>query len=485
MRLFVLTLYIFAVAAVGLCAETTEIEYYAIRMDGKKIGHVVESRRIKDNVVTTTVDTTMTLARGNIAITVTIIEKSVETTEGKPLAFEIVQNISGMSQKTIGKIVADEQAKVVTEAMGMKQERTVPFPDGALMTEGMRLLERQKGLKEGTSYEVTVFSPALLMAVKAEVSVGARKEIDLFGRIARLAEVTTTMKMPTGSMTSTTYVDDNHRALKTLVPTMGMNLEIIACDKQFALSSDDVVDFLDKMLLASPVPLKDVKSLTSATYVLVPAKDAKPKIPSGDNQTAKTLTNGRITVEVKPAKAAGKVKFPYKGNKQELLEALESTQYLQSDNEQVVKLARDAVGDSTDAAEAARKIESFVAGYITKKNLSVGYATAAEVALSRQGDCTEHAVLTAAMCRAVGIPARVVFGLVYVDKFGDRKHVFGGHAWTEARIGDKWIGLDATQAPNGYGAGHIILATGSGDPADFFGMVNTLGYFKIARIDLK
>ena len=89
------------------------------------------------------------------------------------------------------------------------------------------------------------------------------------------------------------------------------------------------------------------------------------------------------------------------------------------------------------------------------------------------------------MCRAVGIPARVVFGLVYVDEFLDRKHVFGGHAWTEARIGDKWIGLDATRSPNGYGAGHIILGTGSGDPADFFGMVNTLGYFKIASVDLK
>ncbi|RKY05885.1 MAG: hypothetical protein DRP66_09915 [Planctomycetota bacterium] len=485
MRLFVLALYIFAVAAVGLCAETTETEYYAIRLDGKKIGHVVQTRRIKDGVVTTAEDMTMTLARSGAAITVAMLEKSIETSKGKPIAFEVVQNISGVSQKTTGKIIGGEQAKIVTEAMGVKQERTVSFPDGALMSEGMRLLERQKGLKEGASYEATVFSPALLMAVKVAVSVGPRKEIDLFGRIARLTEVTTTMKIPTGSTTSTDYVDDNHRALKTLLPTMGMTLEIIACDKQFALSSGDVVDFLDKMLLASPVPLKDVKSLTSATYTLVPAKDAKPKIPSGDSQTAKTLPNGRITVEVKPAKAAPKVKFPYKGNKQELLEALEPTQYLQSDNEQVVKLARDAVGDSTDAAEAARKIESFVAGYITEKNLSVGYATAAEVALSRQGDCTEHAVLTAAMCRAVGIPARVVFGLVYVDEFGDRKHVFGGHAWTEARIGAEWIGLDATRAPNGYGVGHIILATGSGEPADFFGMINTLGYFKIARIDLK
>ncbi len=151
MRLFVLTLYIFAVAAVGLCAETTEVEYYAIRMDGKKIGHVVESRHVKAGVVATTVDTTMTLARGSVAITVTMLEKSIETTGGKPIGFEIVQNISGMSQKTTGKIVAGEQAKVLTEMMGTKQERTVPFPDGALMTEGVRLLERQKGLKEGTS----------------------------------------------------------------------------------------------------------------------------------------------------------------------------------------------------------------------------------------------------------------------------------------------------------------------------------------------
>jgi hypothetical protein len=65
MRLFVLSLYIFAFAAVGLCAETTEVEYYAIRMDGKKIGHVAETRQVKDGVVTTAVDTTMTLARGS------------------------------------------------------------------------------------------------------------------------------------------------------------------------------------------------------------------------------------------------------------------------------------------------------------------------------------------------------------------------------------------------------------------------------------
>jgi hypothetical protein len=60
--------------------------------------------------------------------------------------------------------------------------------------------------------------------------------------------------------------------------------------------------------------------------------------------------------------------------------------------------------------------------------------------------------------------------------------VFGGHAWVEAYVGDKWIGLDATRAPKGFGPGHIALAIGNGEPADFFNLVTTLGQFKIDKV---
>jgi transglutaminase-like putative cysteine protease len=150
----------------------------------------------------------------------------------------------------------------------------------------------------------------------------------------------------------------------------------------------------------------------------------------------------------------------------------------------IIFLARQAVGDSKNAVEAARRIESFVAEYITEKDFSVGYATAAEVAVSRQGDCSEHAVLTAAMCRAVGIPARVVSGLLYVEEFAGRRNVFGGHAWNQVYVGNKWVDLDASKATRGFGPGYITLAVGNGDPADFFGMVSTLGYFKIEKITI-
>jgi len=485
MRLLVVNICVLLSLTAAMSAQTAEVEYYAIMMDAQKIGYVIQTRTVDNNIVTTTEDMKMTLGRGGTAVSIGTVETSIETVEGKGIGFESIQDLGLMKSKTTGRITPDGKVEVTITAGTAAQNSVIDYPNGAIMAEGMRLLQIAKGLKQGTTYNALVFSPSLMASVNAKVTVGPRATIDLFGRVVNLTQVDVSMTMPAGAVNTTSFVDDKFRALKTLIPVMGMNLEMLACDKEFALSPNSLVDFLDKMLVQSPVVLADIKSRKSATYTLSPVNNGKLTIPSADSQSVRTPGDGKVVVEVRPFAAQAGVEFPYKGNDPKLLEALKPTQYLQCDNEDVVKLAKDAVGDCKDAAQAAQRIESFVAGYITEKDLSVGYASAAEVAASRQGDCTEHAVLTAAMCRAVGIPAQVVFGVVYVDDFIGRKNVFGGHAWTQVNIGGKWVCIDATRAPNGYSPGHIILGTGNGEPADFFGMVNTLGYFKIEKTVLE
>ena len=163
---------------------------------------------------------------------------------------------------------------------------------------------------------------------------------------------------------------------------------------------------------------------------------------------------------------------------------MKPTRYLQSDSDQIIKLAKQAVGDTKDAAQAARKIEGFVREYVKEKSLSIGYASAVEVAVSREGDCTEHAVLTAALCQAVGIPARLALGYVYADEWADKENIFAGHAWTQAYVGGQWIALDGTRGPNGYNAGHLTLALGNGNPEDFFGLAMIQGQFEITDIEV-
>ena len=66
--------------------------------------------------------------------------------------------------------------------------------------------------------------------------------------------------------------------------------------------------------------------------------------------------------------------------------------------------------------------------------------------------------------------------------------MFGGHAWTEAYIGNRWVGLDSafkSTGRGGYDAGHIALATGSGELEDYFSLLFNLGQFEIEKVDVQ
>jgi transglutaminase-like putative cysteine protease len=130
---------------------------------------------------------------------------------------------------------------------------------------------------------------------------------------------------------------------------------------------------------------------------------------------------------------------------------------VQSDAARITALAKEAVGTTSSPGQAAVALERFVHSYVTGKNYLKAFSTALEVAEAREGACTQHAVLLAALARARGIPARVAIGLVYVE---DRPG-FAFHMWNELWIGDRWIPFDATRGAGGIGAGYLKLADSS------------------------
>jgi hypothetical protein len=484
--------YIFAVclvlAAAGVSnAKSEETEYFAVFMDGKKIGHSIRSHVVADGKVTTTIEVSTQVSRGDTPVKMNTTETNIETTDGKPLGFKVVRDLGTRMVSISGTVDELWIVDITTTSMGKEQKKTVGWPSGAVMAEGLRLLQLEKGFEEGLEYSAKRFNPGNLETMEIKMRIGPKQNVDLLGRVVALTEMKTTFKTPEGGeIVSTSYVDGDLRVQKSVTPVMGtQQMEMIACTKEFALGENDVLELVDKMFLASPEPLNNIESAKSVTYYLKPSgQSTKLMIPSSDNQSVEQLKEGGVIVTVRPVAAPAGAKFPYEGKDSNILGAMKPTSFLQSDYKEIIELANRAVGGTKDAAEAVKRIESFVSKYIENKNLSVGYASAAEVAASKVGDCTEFAVLTASMCRAIGIPARVVFGIVYVKAFGGRENVFGGHAWVEAYVGDKWIGLDATRAPKGFDAGHITLATGNGEPAGFLNLAATLGKFKIDKLTI-
>jgi len=468
-------------------AGVPEVEYLAVFMEGKKVGHAIQSRVIADGKVTSSEKASLTISRTGIPLTVNTTETTIETIDGKPLGFEIEQVLGAMTMmKTVGKVDEEGNLHVTRSSMGTEQTEIQQWPSGALMTEGLRLLTIEKGLKEGLEYTVKAFSPEVMQALDADIHIGARENVDLLGRVVPLTEVKTSLNMPmAGQIIMTEYVDDDLNMQKSVTTVMGMQIEIVACAKEFALGDNDVLDVVDTMFLASPVSLDDVGSAASITYHISATGDTELAVPSNDNQRVQQLGNGKAIITVEPVAVPAGISFPYKGNDEAALKALKPTQFVQSDHKKIIELAHQAVGETKDAAEAAGRIEAFVADYVENRSLSVGYASAAEVADSKQGDCSEFSVLTAAMCRAVGIPAQVVVGIAYVKEYAGLQDRFGGHAWVQAYIGGKWVGLDASfrgAGRGGYDAGHIALAVGNGNPEDFFSMATTMGQFKIEKV---
>jgi transglutaminase-like putative cysteine protease len=137
-------------------------------------------------------------------------------------------------------------------------------------------------------------------------------------------------------------------------------------------------------------------------------------------------------------------------------EFLKSCYFIKSDDAKVREHARNAVGTETDPWLQARRIERWVHNHMRKDNGSDAFATADHVARTLRGDCTEFAMLAAAMCRAIGIPSRAVVGLVYVDSA--RGPAFGFHMWAEVWVRGQWMPIDATLGKGYVGATHLKIA---------------------------
>jgi transglutaminase-like putative cysteine protease len=78
-------------------------------------------------------------------------------------------------------------------------------------------------------------------------------------------------------------------------------------------------------------------------------------------------------------------------------------------------------------------------------------------------------------------------GIAYVDNYAGIEQRFGGHAWTEAYIGGKWVGIDSAfkgAGLGGYGAGHIAMKAGNGNPEDFFAVAGIMGQFEIEKVEV-
>jgi transglutaminase-like putative cysteine protease len=134
---------------------------------------------------------------------------------------------------------------------------------------------------------------------------------------------------------------------------------------------------------------------------------------------------------------------------------------IESDAPEVRAEAEIAVRGATGDRERAEALTRYVNALLEKKP-TVSLPSAREVLRTKVGDCNEHTALFVAMARALGLPARIAVGLVYV------RGAFYYHAWPEvylAELGGRgmWLPVDPTLNQFPADATHLRLVRGGLD----------------------
>jgi hypothetical protein len=423
-------------------------------MGGEQIGysHVqAELTDRKDEVRYRTTER-IRIRRGEQLLDQELIQSSTESLTGQFKRFD--SELRTNSQRTFNEgTVAGNKLVISTRRDGAeetKREITWQPAIGGLLALQQHL--REKPMVAGDKRTISVLAPLVYEVGQLQLeAIGMAAVSMLTGDSKMLLEIDSTSFIGGNEVFKMTlWTDESGNVLKQYAPSAG--LIIMRADQT---SATQFFDPQQDILQTFQVPL--AKKIANPTELV----RAGYRLSSSTSQNLGGLFNN-LPGQLTRVDENGKVEVAVIMDGTTELSDLEPSDadrrpgpLVQSNDNLVTQLA--SIVKVTGKAEMAQKLSKLVYSHITQKDTSAGFDSAARVALTATGDCTEHSVLLAALCRSRGIPARIAAGLVYQESPEGPSMRY--HMWTLAFVDSRWLQLDAMRADGLASADRILFTT--------------------------
>lgn len=522
--------------------------WYVVTLAGQRVGwsHLQVTADQQADRIRTSSQTQFTIRRGQHAMTVTLKTQFDETGSGQPIEATSQQDLGMMAVSQIF-IFKPDGIEMISRQGTQEQRQILPPPQ---VPGGQRWLPpaaMQRHVQEQINRGARdirgwTLDPSIgIKPIQVHMQRTGQEDVQVFGKVVPATVwAVTTSAVP--GMVTTQYADARGQTVKSAVTFLpGMPLTLIEADEQLATSPVDPPQLLRATLIHPDQPIHQPRQARSAVYELTLTRQSHTPHPSQTNTPPPGGSGSPASPPSTQPRAQSDhgLQAPQAGHQRvERLNASSvrvrvdlntpvdashdrptqdhrvATTMLNAEDAQIQGLVTRALALLPNDAPVLDRVEAlrgFVHGYIQAKDLSVGFATASEVARTRQGDCTEHAVLLAAMLRAAGIPSRTVSGLIYVDEFLGQSGVFGYHMWTQAWVPMQpadhppdqpsgqapkpdaargyWLDLDATLADQRFDATHIALVTSAMSQQaamnDMVALAPTIGWLQIKVVSVE
>lgn len=447
-----------------LSADEPAELWYRIELAGQTAGWVQEREQTRDGELWLESTMHLELRRGQTATTIEMASRFVEDADGRPLRAWTRQKLGALPVESTfefqdgGVTVEHRQG---TEAAARTEQ--LPWPEGEWLTPG-QAQARSRDHLAGATGELVLRTLDPLLGVEPVTTTWVleashQEVLTDQGLFAARRWRQTQSFAP--QVETRLYVDGDGRAVRSETSLMGIDMVLVLSDEATARKAPrQAPELLVRTFVRPDRKIEAPRSTRRAVYELELPDQAMPELPGiGAQSVERHGATLRVSVDLarQPAlEPADEKRF------------LASTTYLPHDDPALRDLlgSVDGLDDAPTPLRRAEILRSFVADYLETKDLNTVLGTAAEVAATRSGDCTEHSVLLAALLRGAGIGSRLVSGLIYVRSFAGERDIFGYHMWTQALIGGRWVDLDATLSGARFDAAHIALATASASGAE-------------------
>jgi len=472
----------------GAAGQLPTDEWCLLHMQGVRVGydHQTTKPLTEDGRSLVQIDRLQSLAvkRFNQEVSLEIRTSSIETTDGQVVRFNVISNFGSQPSEIQGKV--EGQELLVSSRTGNNPPKTTRMPWSAdirgFSAEEQSLLAQP--LQPGERRSLKRIEPSINEIAIVDIELAARdfEETRLLDGQEKLLHIDIQTRHPGGDKyNAVIWTTAQGRPRK--VHTDAMELDSYITTKEVALASPtgEKLDLGTSAIVKVARPLSNGHATKHAKY-RVTLEDGDPSETFAESNYQHVATLGKHSAEL-AVSADGDLPGSAKSHTPPTAAEKEPNELIQSKDARVVAMAQEARGDLTDERKIAETLEQYVHRTVESKNFSQALSSAAEVALSREGDCTEHAVLLAALARACGIPARVAIGLVYVEALQG----FGFHMWTEVYLDGHWVPLDATLGRGGIGAAHLKLSdsnlSGASSYSGLLSVAKVLGRLKIDVIE--
>jgi hypothetical protein len=450
----------------GVAAARAEDSWDAIYIGGRKVGHnhitvkPVTSPQTGRKFNRVQVNTVLSFRRNADRVQMEMRYGVIETPEGSVLRLD-TRTLTAQEEIRVAGDVKEGVMHLKMEAGGHVNEVNLPWGEDVRGPYGAEQSLAHKPMEPGEKRDIKIYVPDLNKICTTHLEAKQQEKLLLGGNEERtLLRIEQTFDDPNGKLmpelTSTLWSDKGGQILKTHSALMG-GMDQYRTTRAHALAPDDEFDLIKATIIKTTRRIPNAERTRDVIYQLtVTEGDAKETVPTDQRQFFHPGgTSSVAMLEVR----SDKKDTGQPAKEQPDPTALQPNALVNSDDPVVIEHARQAVGNIQDPWAKAVAIEAWVFKNMKRKNFSNAFAPAREVARNLEGDCTEHGVLTAAMCRAAGIPARCVVGFVYAEPLGG----FGPHMWNEVFVNGRWVAIDAAYNQSEVDATHIKLAQSSLD----------------------